>query len=153
LASKSALVLQLHVVTQAAQIIVHLTTLSLFDDCCVFAAVSSSNHKTNSIISFLSNRFDGWLLCCFPPRSATGHQSIPIEQVDVCPPPPLSPPQLCSDAALSTPRVRKEVVCYVIEVCCAAAIASASMHIICAQVGRVAPTCAEPSGHFSGSDG
>ena len=130
----------------------HLTTLSLFDDCCVFAAVSSSNHKTNSI-SFLSNRFDGWLLCCFPPRSATGHQSIPIEQVDVCPPPPLSPPQLCSDAALSTPRVRKEVDCYVIEVCCAAAIASTSMHIICAQVGRVAPTCAEPSGHFSGSDG
>ena len=90
--------------------------------------------------------------CVVLPPEATGRQSIPIELM-MCGPLVLFLLINCSNAAPSMPRVRKQVDCYVFEVSGAAAIASTSMHIICAQVGRVAPTCAEPSGHFSGSDG
>jgi hypothetical protein len=60
----------------------------------------------------------------------------------------------CSDAAPPIPpRLQTSWLLCIRAAHAVAAAASTSMHIICAQVSRGAPTCAQPSDHFSGSDG
>jgi hypothetical protein len=108
----------------------------------------SSAARNTNLFDSPSIQCDGWLLCCLPPRSAAARQSITIEHVDVLPSPPLSPHHLFQCSSLNVLRPYTSwLLCYW-GAAGAAAIASTSMHIICAQSPRRCTSLCRAIGPF-----